>query len=151
MKVNRSFVLMLLLVLPLALMAFMPQSMPIQGEIPPDVMGVILKIALGFASLVGVSQLVAVLVQVGKLAGLVKDNTAHKWAAGLNLLCFSALVYFGIFEPQVTLSILDGYAAQIAEISLFIIGFIMQITSSKPAYDALKASRVPFLSVSNSA
>lgn len=149
MRVKRSFLFVLLLVASLALTAFLPQSVAPQDE-PTDILSVILKIALGFASLVGVSQLVAVLVQFGKLVGLVKDDTAHKWAAGLNLMAFGGLVYFGVFQPQIATSVLDGYAAQVAEIALFVMGFVVQITTSKPAYAALKAARVPLLNYSYS-
>jgi len=121
-----------------------------QITLPPDVLGVIVKIALGFASLVGVSNLVAVLVQLLKIIHVAQDSTASQWAAGLNLMAFIALVYFGVFQPQISFDILNGYAAQITTIILFMLGFVVQITQSKPAYDALKASQVPLLSYSYS-
>src|SRR5512139_2555158 len=84
-----------------------------------SVLEIILKISAGFASLAGVSALVAVIVQVLKLVGVARDDTAGKWAAGFNLVAFLALVSFGIFQPQITMEVLDGYAAQIAVIALF--------------------------------
>ena len=107
------------------------------------VLDIILKIIAGFATLAGVSSLVAVLVQIGKLVGLVKDDTAGKWAAGLNLFAFAVLCYFGIFQPQIALEVLDGYAAQIAVAALFVLGFVTQMTVSKPTYTAFKAAGVP--------
>lgn len=115
-----------------------------------NVMDIILKISLGFASLAGVSGLVAVLVQVLKLAGVVKDDTAGKWAAGFNLVAFLVLVYFGVFQPQIALEVIDGYAAQIGVVALFVLGFVTQMTVSKPTYNAFKAASVPLLGKSNS-
>jgi hypothetical protein len=147
-KVNRLFLIGLLIILPMILLACAPVQ-PVSAQvIPPDLLDTILKIAIGFASLVGVSQLNTVLVQIGKLIGLVKDTTAAAWAAGLNIAFFGVLVYFGVFQPWVMVNVLDGYAAQLAEIALFVLGFVIQITGSKRAYDAIKASRVPLLSKS---
>lgn len=115
-----------------------------------SVLDIILKISLGFASLAGVSSLVAVLVQILKLVGVAKDDTAGKWAAAFNLVGFVALVYFGIFQPQIALEVIDGYAAQIAVIALFVLGFVTQMTVSKPTYSAFKAANVPLLGKSNS-
>lgn len=150
-KVKRLFLFVALMtIVALALSACSPvQAVSPSTEIPGEALDVILALALGFASLVGVSKLVAVLVQFGKLIGWVKDNTSGKWAASLNLLAFGALVYFGVFQPQLALSALDGYAAQCAEILLFLLGLFVQVTGSKPAYDALKSSNVPLLNYSH--
>jgi hypothetical protein len=118
---------------------------PLAEPIQIDVLDVVGKIALGFASLIGVSGLVAALVSLGKVIKIVKDGTADKWAAGLNLLCFIVLVVFGVFRPDLATNILDGYAGQIAMIILFVLGFITQITGSKPMYDQLKAASVPLI------
>lgn len=114
-----------------------------------SVLDIILKISVGFASLAGVSALVAVLVQVLKLVGVAKDDTAGKWAAGLNLVAFIALVYFGVFQPQIATEVIDGYAAQITVIALFVLGFVTQMTVSKPTYSAFKAAKVPLLGKSS--
>jgi len=117
----------------------------IQDGIPPDVLNIIVTIVLGFASLVGVSQLVAALVNLLKAIGLVKDGTADKWAAGFNLAAFIALVLLGVFRADLALELLDGYAGQIAMILLFILGFITQITGSRTAHISLAGSGVPLI------
>jgi hypothetical protein len=90
------------------------------------------------------------LVNLLKLIRVVKDGAADKLAAALNLLCFIALVAFGVFRPDLTMSILDGYAGQIAMVVLFVLGFITQITGSKPAHDALSDAGVPLIGTSYS-
>lgn len=152
MKVNRSFLfVVLMLLVSLLLMAFAPMSVnAMQEPTPPDPLNVMLEISVAFASLIGIAALVTILVQIGKLIGFVQDATANKWAAGLNLLFFIALVLLGIFRPDLTLDFLDGYAGRIAQVLVYLLGFVIQITRSKPIYDAMKAARVPLLSKSYS-
>lgn len=152
MNVNsKSKVVLFVLVALLVVLAMVP--LPVhaaQAGASPGVLDLIMKVALGFASLVGAAKLNAVIVQVLKFVGLVKDATASQWTAGLNLLLFFVLVYFGVFQPQLAFEVLDGYAAQLSEIALFVFGFVVQMTGSKPTYDQLKASRLPVLSYSYS-
>lgn len=138
-------------VLAMFMLAFNPMPALLQQETAPTPLDVIIQISIGFASLAGVASFGTVVVQIGKLAKIVKDETAHKWSAGYNLLAFGVLVYFGVFQPSIALSVLDGYAAQIAQVALFVLGFVVQMTTSKPAYVAIKSARLPLLSYSYSA
>lgn len=113
--------------------------------LPAEVFDIVVVIMLGFASLVGVSKLVTVLVNLLKLTGLVKDGTSAQWAAALNLIAFIALVLFGVFRPDLTMELLDGYAGQIAAVLLFVLGFITQIVGSKTGHDALRSANVPLI------
>jgi hypothetical protein len=148
----KRITLIVTVLLVVALAAFLPAAVhavsPASAPLPPDVLNVVVVIMLGFASLVGVSKLVAALVNLLKLTGLVKDGTANKWAAGMNLVAFITLVLLGVFRPDLTMSILDGFAGQIAMVILFVLGFIVQITGSQSTHDALKAARVPLLGAS---
>jgi hypothetical protein len=135
--------------LPLMAFAPMPSNVrPVDGS--PDVLHVILTISFGFVSLGGASALVAALVSLGKAIGIVADSTSARWAAGLNLLMFTVLVLFGVFRPEIALDVLDGYAGQIAQALLFILGFIVQMIGSKPVYDWLRAAKIPLLGKSYS-
>lgn len=152
MKVRTLFaVVVFIVLLSLLSLAFTFMPAPLAQAPAPTALDIILKIAMGFGSLAGVSALVSVLVQLGKILGLVKDGTANQWTSGFNLIAFIGLVYFGVFQPSIALDVLDGYAAQIAQIALFVLGFIVQMTVSKPTYDALKSARVPLLARSHSA
>lgn len=150
MKVRKSFVMLLIVALTsFAMLAFRPM-LQVEPPVTVTILDIILKIVAGFATLAGVSALVAVLVQIMKLMGIAKDDTAAKWAAGFNLFAFIVLVAFGVFQPQIALEVLDGYAAQIAVIALFVLGFVTQMTVSKPTYNAFRAASVPLLGKSNS-
>jgi len=147
-------ILILTVLLVIALAALLPATVyaapAADMPLPPDVLNVVITIVLGFASLIGISKLIAALVNLLKLTGLVKDGTANKWAAGMNLAAFIALVIFGVFRPDLTMNILDGYAGQIAMVILFVLGFIVQITGSQSAHNALKAAGVPLIGASYS-
>ena len=124
-----------------------------QATVPveTDVLQVLITVALGFASLVGMSQLVAVIVNLLKVFGLVKDGTASQWAAGINLAGFVVLVVFGVFRPDLALDVLDGIAGQVAMVLLFVLGFITQIIGSKVTHVGLSKASVPLIGKSYSA
>jgi hypothetical protein len=114
-------------------------------NINPDVLNIAVTILLGFASLLGISKLIAALINVLKLVGVVKDGTSSRWSAALNLVAFIALVAVGVFKPGLTTELLDGYAGQIAAVLLFILGFLTQIVGSKSGHDALSDAGVPLI------
>lgn len=118
--------------------------------LPADVFNIVVMIMLGFASLVGVSKLIAAVINLLKTIGVVKDGTSAKWAAALNLLAFIALVLLGVFRPDLTMELLDGYAGQIAAILLFVLGFISQIVGSQSAHESLSNARIPLIGKSYS-
>jgi hypothetical protein len=127
------------------------QAGPVLQEdapLPPDVLNIVLLVMVGFASLVGVSKLIAALINVLKLVGVVQDGTAARWSAGLNLAAFIGLVIAGVFRPDMTMQILDGYAGQIASVLLFILGFVSQIVGSASAHEQLSDARVPLIGTS---
>jgi hypothetical protein len=144
MKVKRFTLLLVVL----AMLAFLPMSVLAQSPTPvvaPDVLNVVMKLMLGFASLAGVSALIAALINLLKVVHVVKDGTSAQWSAGLNLAAFIALVLFGVFRPGLAMDILDGYAGQIAMVILFVLGFIVQITGSAIAHAKLSAANVPLI------
>ena len=63
------------------------------------------------AALAGVGALIAVLVNIGKTAGLVKDGQATTYVAGLNLLALIGLFALKVFKPDFDIGGLDTPAA----------------------------------------
>lgn len=148
---KKKLFLPLLLVTMLALlMACSPMTAPaalavVNVPLPAETFNIVVMIMLGFASLIGVSKLIAAVINLLKTIGVVKDGTSAKWAAALNLLAFIVLVLLGVFKPALTMELLDGYAGQIAAILLFVLGFISQIVGSQSAHVALSNARVPLI------
>jgi len=142
----KKFLLVLALVLMLAVAVPAPAHAQ-DGSLPIEAaLNAVLVIVVGFAALRGTSQLNAAIVSLLKhIPGLVRDGTSSQWTAGLNLVFFVGLVAFGVFRPDVTLDVLDGYAGQIAQIAVFVLGFVVQMTGSKPAYEQLKAAGIPLV------
>jgi hypothetical protein len=150
---KKRFILFFLAMLALILMACSPMPALVAAAgvpLPTETFNIVVMIMLGFASLIGVSKLIAALINLLKTIGVVKDGTSAKWAAALNLLAFIALVLLGVFRPDLTTELLDGYAGQIAAILLFVLGFISQIVGSQSAHEALSDARVPLIGKSYS-
>ena len=147
MKTYIRLFLIFLLVSSFWLMAFAPLTQePTEGTVLDSV----LVIIAAFATLAGVSALVAALVAIGVWAKVINAETAPKWTAGLNLIAFLVLVYFGVFRPDLSISFLDGIAAQAATIALFVLGFLTQMTVPAPVNRALSRALVPVLGVMGS-
>ena len=99
--------------------------------------------------LAGIAALIAVVINVLKLAGVVKDGSAQTWSAGLNLAGMAALLLLKIFRPEIDLSGIDQQAAALAEVAMVVLGYLTQLLSAKLAHLAVK--RVPLIGASFSA
>ena len=149
MKPFRFISLLVVIILSLALMGFAPT--PQEPPADSTVLDAILKIAVSFATLAGVSALVTALVSILRWANVVKtDEAAGKFTAGLNLVAFVVLAVFGVFRPDLALSFLDGFAAKAATIALFVLGFLTQMTVPAPVNRLFYRARVPVLNVRGS-
>lgn len=101
-----------------------------------------------FGSLVGVGALIAILVNLAKLIGWVKDGTAQTWSAVLNIVGLIALLSLKLFKPDVSIPDLDAQAGALADVLVALSGFIVQLLSSKATHLAVR--NVPVIGKSNS-
>lgn len=106
---------------------------------------VLVALTVQFASLLGVAALVAVIVNILKVFGIVKEGMAQYWAAALGLLAFVAIAVLGIFRPDLSSVFLDHAAMQIATVLVFILGFITQIAAAPLFHKALSTGSIPLL------
>lgn len=92
------------------------------------------QIGIIIASLAGLGGLISILVNIGKIVGLVKDGEAEKWVQILNLIAFVGVsaVYFA--ELPVDWGIVNEWMIYLA--ALF--GFVVQIWGSKFTYSQTK-------------
>lgn len=93
---------------------------------------------VGWTSLMGFAALIAVIVNVLKAVGVVKDGTAQTWSAGLNLAGLIAMFVLRIFRPDFDLAGIDEQAAQLANVVTVLLAYITQLLSSKLAHIAVK-------------
>jgi hypothetical protein len=106
------------------------------------------SLVVQWGTLLGFAALIAVLINILKLAGVVKDDTAHIWSAALNLAGLVALFLAKVFSPDLDVPGLDQQAAEFANVMTVIVAYISQLLSSKLTHFAIKG--VPFFGVSNS-
>jgi hypothetical protein len=93
----------------------------------------------------GFAAFVAILINVLKTFGVVKDGTSGTWAAGLNLAGLIALFALNIVEPGFDVGGVDAHLAQIAQILTLIFNYIMQNWVSKGTHQVLSSGGVPVI------
>lgn len=101
-----------------------------------------------YGSLVGVAAVIAVVINLLKVFGLVKDGQAPIYSTGLNVLCLAVLFALQIFAPEVDVAGVDATAAKFAEAAMVVIGFFVQIGGAKLVHSLLKG--VPLVGKSHS-
>ncbi len=131
------------MILPVTVLA----ASPIQTASPLDK---VLEVFLQFGSLAGFAAAITAVVNVFKAFGAIKDGTAGKWVAGLNLIALSALVYLKLFQPQIAIEYIDAQAAVAAQIAMLILGYIVQLGAGTWAHGVLSKLRLPWIGYSHS-
>lgn len=98
----------------------------------------------------GFAALAAIVINVLKAFGVVKDGTAGTWAAGINLAGLIALFISGIFAPEFDIGVVDQHLAQLAKIFSLIFSYVMQNWVSQGTHKVLSKGQVPVIGKSNS-
>lgn len=101
-----------------------------------------------WGTLVGVAALIAVIINVLKLAGVIQDGTAQNWSAGLNLVGLVILFVLKIVRPDIDVEEIDKQAGALAEVAVVLIGYISQLLTSKLTHIAIRD--VPIIGTSYS-
>lgn len=89
-------------------------------------------------SLGGVGAVVAMLINVGKTIGLVKDGQAKMWSTGLNILGLAALFAVKIFKPDFDVAGFDAQAAQFAAVASTLVAYLIEIGAADLVHKLLK-------------
>ncbi len=93
-----------------------------------------------WSGLAGFAALIAFLVNVLKSAGLVKDDQAKNWVAGLNLLGLAGLLALRVYAPEVDVLKIDAEVSQFTEVALVVFAYVIQLLSSKAAHSAARGT-----------
>ena len=107
------------------------------------------ELVVQYGALVGLAALFAVLINVAKIAGWVKDGTSQTWSALLNLVGFVVFVILRLFKPEFDVQGVDAQAAALANAASYVIAYILQLLSSKATAFAVRD--VPLIGKSFSA
>lgn len=100
-------------------------------------------------ALAGVGTLIAVLVNLGKQVGIVKDGQAPIASTALNLAALVGLFLLKVFKPETDPTQLDAVAAQVAQLLTLVFGLFVQLGGAKLGHELLKG--VPVVGKSFSA
>lgn len=110
----------------------------------------IYNLVLSFGTLAGFAALVAVLINILKTIGVVKDGAAPTWSAILNLAGLAGLVIAKIVVPDLSIGDVDAVAGQVAGILVVVLGYIVQIVVSNETHHALTSTGIPVIGMSYS-
>lgn len=89
-------------------------------------------------SLAGVGAGIALLINIGKTTGVVKDGQAQTWSAGLNLVGIVAVFVLKLVKPDLDWTFIDSQAQVLAEIGTLAFGFVLQLLSAKTTHAAVR-------------
>jgi hypothetical protein len=153
-KIGRFLVL--LVVLTLLVLAFaVPHTAVFAGDgasvqaaetLPPFDLTTVL---VTFASLSGTAVFIAAVVNLLKMFGAVKDDTAASWSAGLNLAALITVIVLQILGKIDVVPALDSQAGVIANVLTAIGGLVWQIFLSRTTHVQVLAG-LPGVGTSNS-
>jgi len=100
-------------------------------------------------SLVGISALIAAIVNIGKSAGMVKDGQAGTWSAILNLVALIGLVTAQLTGYANMIPWIDSQAGGLAAVASTIFMFVAQVWMSRQVHAGVFAG-LPVIGISNS-
>lgn len=130
----------LLLILP-GLVAFAPMQ-----ETEPD--PVFWAAITQFLTMGGFAALVAIVINIFKTIGVVKDGTSGTISAIANLIGLVGVFVLQNFVPNVSITLIDEHMTIVAQIMTSIFTYVYQYWISKTTHDALSAGNVPIIGTS---
>lgn len=90
-----------------------------------------------WAGMAGFAGLIALLINVGKTFGVVKDGQAQTWSAVLNLFGLAVMLALNVFRPGVDIGAVDQWVSGFVEVATVVLTYIMQILVSRGAHYAV--------------
>jgi len=108
----------------------------------------IADLLMKWSTLVGIAALIAVVINILKVVGVVKDGQAATWSTGLNLVGLAVLLLLGVFKPELDMGEVDTLAGSLANVLTVIMGFVLQLGGSKLMHSLLRG--VPLIGKTNS-
>ena len=97
----------------------------------------LLKLVNEFMALGGVGALIAVIVNILKAAGIVKDGQAPVYVTAGGILGMALLLVLRLFQPTADLPGIDLAAQQIATVLNILLGFIIQLLAARASHAGL--------------
>lgn len=105
-------------------------------------------VVLQVMALAGFAALVSFVVNALKYFGVVKDGSADKWVAGINLAGVLVVYALGILRVPFDLATVDKTLMEIATVGVYILNYLVTIGASKLTYFLTRG--LPFIGKTNS-
>jgi hypothetical protein len=104
-------------------------------------------LAAQWFGLAGFAGLIALLINIGKRVGFVKDGTAQTWSAGLNLIGLALLLLTQVYKPDLAIRDLDTQVGEFVKVGTVVLGYVIQLLASKGTHVAVRG--VPVIGTSH--
>jgi len=145
-KVKNFLIVIVILVLAFGLPVMAVTSSAQAGDMAPVSMDSLLN---SLKNLTGVAMLIAVIVNIFKALGVVKDGQAGTWSAGLNILVLLLLFIAQITGYAHLVPAFDEQANQFSQVITAIFAFVYQLFVSRKTHDSVLAG-IPLIGMSYS-
>jgi len=96
------------------------------------------RIVVEFSALLGFAALIALLVNVAKFFGWIKDGDALYWTSGANFVVIITMYALKLFKPEFDFANIDPIVAEIAAVGTMLFQLISGILASRLTHYAVK-------------
>lgn len=97
-----------------------------------------------------IAALVALLVDIFKRFGLVKDGDAGKWAGALSLVGLVGFAAFFMLTPELSFELVDSRVTAVLQIAAVILAYVDQLGFAPKVHEVGAAAELPVLGYSTS-
>lgn len=129
------------ILLPVILVAFFFLSItaaPVAAQTPDNPPAADTGLLVQLGGVAGFAALVALLIDALKRFGIVKDDQAQVWSAGLNLLLLAGLLAVRVYRPDMDIKTYDTQAQALAQTGMVLLGYFVQLAASKGTHAIMR-------------
>ncbi len=138
-KIVSQFVLIITLVTLITLA--LPTAAFAQAGEPAEAGGMEVLLAQ-WVGLTGFAGLIALLINVLKSVGVVKEGQAGNWSTGLNLLGLIGLYALRFYRPEIDPGAIDIQVKTFVDFGMVVFSFILQLISAKGMHALVRGAPV---------
>lgn len=128
----------ILLAIALLLIIAMPVFAAAPGQAVDPQPGGFDDLLLQWGGLAGFAALIALLINVLKSVGVVKNDTAPTWSAGFNLVGLALLLATKTFKPELDMSAVDSQVMDFVNVGVVVFSYVLQLLMSKGTHFAVR-------------
>ena len=103
----------------------------------------VLAVFVWFGGSGAIASAVALVIDIFKQFGLVKDGDAGKWSAALNLLGLTAFTVFFLFNPNVAFAQVDESLRLVMQVVGVVLALVLQLRTTPAVHSEAVWNKVP--------